>query len=167
VMGEYIYSAQDDKPDDKDLTSDEALANPYYRQVVVAPDLLGIPPLRGIITDTHFDTRKREGRLLTFMGRILEDRKAERVRGIGVDEKTALLVEPDGMAHVVGKGEADFFEADRESTQCRAGVPLSLGPIAEKRVLTGKSFNVAGWKGESVDTTLSVDAGKILQESVR
>ena len=40
VLGQYIYSAQNDRPDDKDLSSDEALADPFYRQVVIAPGSL-------------------------------------------------------------------------------------------------------------------------------
>ncbi len=91
VLGQYIYSAQNDKPDDKDLSSDEALADPFYRQVAIARDLFGIPILRGIITDTHFDTRHREGRLLAFMARILASGQAKTIRAIGVDERNCSL----------------------------------------------------------------------------
>jgi len=164
ILGEYIYSAENDRPNDKNLSSDEALANPFYRQVVIAPDLLGIPILRGLITDSHFDTRKREGRLLVFMARILASGKASRIRGIGVDEKTALLIEPDGRATVVGKGGVDFFEAEKEPQICEAGKPLSFGPVIEKQVRTGKSFNLTGWKGESTDVMLSIYTGKIVIE---
>lgn len=161
VLGEYIYSAENDRPDDPDLKSESALADPFYRQVVTVPDLLGIPILRGIITDTHFDTRQREGRLLVFMARILASGQTVRIRGIGVDEKTALLVEPDGKARVVGKGEVDFFEASGRPTVCKPGLPLSLAPISKESVKTGKSFNLATWQGESAGATLSIDKGKL------
>jgi beta-aspartyl-peptidase (threonine type) len=42
-------------------------------------------PLGGIITDTHFSTRDRMGRLTAFMARNGH-------RGLGVDESTALLI---------------------------------------------------------------------------
>jgi cyanophycinase len=164
VMGEYIYSAENDRPDDTDLKSELALADPFYRQVVIAPDLLGIPVLRGIITDTHFDTRQREGRLLVFMARILVSGQAARIRGIGVDEKTALLVEPDGAARVVGKGEVDFFEADQKPEICEAGKPITFGPITFERVLPGKVFNLKMWRSESAGGTLSIDKGRISLE---
>jgi len=164
VLGEYIYSAENDRDDDKDLSSDEALADPFYRQVIVTSDLLGIPILRGIITDTHFDTRKREGRLLVFMARILASGQRSRIRAVGVDEKTALLVEPDGSAKVVGKGTVDFFEAEKKPRVCDAGKPLSFGPVIEKQVRTGKNFNLTKWKGESTDVMLSINTGKIAIE---
>jgi len=147
VLGEYIYSAENDRPDDPDLKSDAALADPFYRQVVIAPDLLGIPILRGIITDTHFDTRQREGRLLVFMARILESGKENSIRGIGVDEKTALLVEPDGSARAVGKGEVDFFEAEQKPELCEPGKPLSLSAIRMEQIDHGGTFNVKTWHG--------------------
>ncbi len=147
MLGEYIYSAENDHPDDKDLSSDEALANPFYRQVVIVPDLLGIPILRGIITDTHFDTRQREGRLLVFMARILASEQAAKIRGIGVDEKTALLVDPDGAAHVVGKGAVDFFEADQKAQVCEPGWPLSFSGIRMEHINHGGTFDVKTWHG--------------------
>ncbi len=147
VLGEYIYSAENDQPDDKDLSSDEALADPFYRQVIISRDLLGIPILRGIITDTHFDTRKRQGRLLVFMARILASGQAARIRGIGVDEKTALLVEPDGSAQVVGKGVVDFFEADQKAQVCEPGRPLSFSVVQMERVDHGGTFNLKTWQG--------------------
>jgi cyanophycinase len=147
VLGEYIYSAENDSPDDADLKSDSALADPFYRQVIVVPDLLGIPILRGIITDTHFNTRQREGRLLVFMARILASGQNSRIRGIGVDEKTALLVEPDGAAHVVGKGAVDFFEADQKPLVCEPGKPLSWSGIRMEHVDHGGAFNIKTWHG--------------------
>ncbi len=163
VLGQYIYSAQNDKPDDKDLSSDKALADPFYRQVVIAPDLLGIPILRGIITDTHFDTRHREGRLLVFMARILASGQTKTIRAIGVDERNAVLVDPDGHAQVVGKagGEADFYQASGKPQQCEPGKALTFGPIALYRVPTGKTFDLEHWRTDQAGATIRVHAGKL------
>ncbi len=157
VLGEYIYSAEGDQPDDFDLTSEAAMSDPFYRQVVVSPDLLGIPVLRGVITDSHFDTRQREGRLLAFMARILASGEVKRVRGIGVDEQTALLVEPDGSARVVGKGEVDFLEASGKPKSCVAGKPLSIHRVMERRVPSGESFDLNAWRGHGMVWVISVD----------
>ncbi len=164
VLGHYIYSAQNDKPDDKDLTSDKALADPFYRQVVIAPDLLGIPILRGIITDTHFDTRHREGRLLVFMARILASGQAKTIRAIGVDERNAVLVDPDGHAVVVGKpnGEADFYQASGKPQQCMPGKPLIFNSIAKQTVAAGKAFDLGTWQGEGSAVSLSVHGTSII-----
>ena len=164
VLGQYIYSAQNDRPDDKDLTSDETLADPFYRQVVIARDLFGIPILRGIITDTHFDTRHREGRLLVFMARILASGQTKTIRAIGVDERNAVLVDPDGHAQIIGKagGEADFYEATGKPQQCEPGKPLTFKAISKRSVPTGGTFNLARWQGNAAVSTISVDNGKII-----
>ena len=163
VLGQYIYSAQNDKPDDPDLTSAAALANPFYRQVVLAPDLLGIPILRGIVTDTHFDTRHREGRLLVFMARILASGQTKTIRGIGVDERVAVLVDPDGHAQVVGKrdGEADFYEASGKPQQCEPGQPLTWSLISFNSVHTGWDFDLKHWRHKASGAYLEVRAGQI------
>jgi len=161
VMGQYIYSAQNDPPDGPDLTSEVALADPYARQVVIAPDLLGIPLLQGVITDSHFDTRHREGRLLVFMARILADGKAKTIRGIGVDERTALLVEADGKARVVGKGAVSFYVATRNPRVCKAGTPLTFKAIKELRILPGEAVHLREWNSSPGVFTGGVRGGKV------
>lgn len=148
VLGQYIYSAQNDLADGPDLSSQIALANPYAKQVVIAPDLLGIPLLHDVITDSHFDTRRREGRLLAFMARILEQPGVRTIHGIGVDEEVAVLAEPDGQAKVVGKrdGEADFYFAHGKPETCAPGVRLVFH-ASKVRVVTGESFDLKHWRG--------------------
>jgi cyanophycinase len=148
VLGQYIYSAQNDPPDGPDLTSDVALADPFNHQVVIAPDLLGIPILHGLITDSHFDTRHREGRLLVFMARIIESGKTKTIRAIGVDERTAVLVDSNGHARVLGRagGEAGFYEASGKPQQCEPGKPL-IFHAAKIGVRIGESFDLNLWRG--------------------
>jgi cyanophycinase len=158
ILGEFIYSAEGDKPDDPNLGSDTAMADPFNRQVTVSPDLLGIPILRGVITDSHFNTRKRIGRLMVFMARILQAGDAAEIRGIGVSEKTALLVEPDGHAQVVGKGTVEFFEMLKKTLICQPGEPLQIKDVQARDVHSGESFDLKTWHGPekmfSVNVTL-------------
>ena len=167
VLGQFIYSAENDQPDGPDLSSAVALSNPFAPQVVIAPDLLGIPVLRGVVTDSHFDTRQREGRLIVFMARILEANPTRHIRAVGVDEKTALLVDPDGNAHVVGQGEVDFFEPSVRPEICQPGLPLTFGPIREMAVRTGGRFNVQSWSGAESPTTIQIRGGRISTGSMR
>jgi cyanophycinase len=156
VMGEFIYSAEGDKSDDPNLGSDAALADPFNRQVVVSPDLLGIPILRGVITDSHFDTRKRIGRLMVFMARILQSGQAAQIHGIGIAEKTALLVEADGQAHVVGKGAVQFFEMSNKTLRCKPGEPLQIEDVQTRDVHSGESFDLKTWQGPEKTFDISV-----------
>jgi len=168
VMGEYVYTAQGDKPDDPNLDGKTALADPDSPRITLAGRFLNITILKDVITDTHFARRDRMGRLLVFLARLNEpDGKpvppnAPKVRGIGVEERAAILLEPDGKAHVVGYGAAYFIDADRGSgmtTQMHK--PLTFGPFTVQKVAPGADFYIKSWAGDGITYKLSVEAGKI------
>jgi cyanophycinase len=166
VLGEYAYSAQGDKPDDPNLDGKTALADPFGPRISTARGFLDIPILKGIITDTHFARRDRMGRLLVFLARLNESAKADsttpqRVRGIGVQERAAVLLEPDGKAHVVGYGPAYFIEADRASGVVQKGKPLTYGPFIVQKVAPGADFYIKSWAGDGISYKLTVENGKI------
>jgi cyanophycinase len=110
VQGEFIYSAQNDLPDGPELSSKAALADPTMRQVVVVRGFLDNPLLTDTITDSHFVTRDRMGRLLVMMARVLNEGQALTLKAIAIDEQTAMLLEPDGKAKVVGNGAVYFLD---------------------------------------------------------
>jgi cyanophycinase len=159
VQGEYIYSAQNDLLKDHDLDSTMALANPFNRQIVIAHEFLHNPLLSGTITDTHFVTRDRMGRLLTFMARILDSTTRPIVRGIGIDEQTAVLVEPDGTAKVVGHGAAYFLQASPTRVRLAHKGPLIFTGTSVQRVAPGGTFDLHTWTGSSVSYRLDVISG--------
>ena len=71
-----------------------------------------------------------------------DDAVASSVRAIGVDEKTALLVDPDGTVTTVGNGTAYCCTVGVDSFSdmiCSPGQPLSL-PKVECVRLAGASF---------------------------
>jgi cyanophycinase len=163
VMGEYAYSAQGDRPDDPNLDGKTALADPFGPRISMSRGFLNIPILKGIITDTHFARRDRMGRLLVFLARLNEAGKADsqHVRGIGVQERAAVLLEPDGKAHVAGYGPAYFIEADRASGVLQKAKPLSFGPFVVQKVAPGADFFIKSWAGDAISYKLTVEAGKI------
>jgi len=166
VLGEYAYSAQGDKPDDPNLDGKTALADPFGPRISTARGFLDIPILKGIITDTHFARRDRMGRLLVFLARLNEGVKADptasqRVRGIGVQERAAVLLEPDGKAHVVGYGPAYFIEADRAAGLVQKGKLLTYGPFIVQKVAPGADFYIKSWAGDGISYKLTVENGKI------
>jgi cyanophycinase len=167
VMGEYVYTAQGDKPDDPNLDGKTALSDPYSSRIRLAQDFLLIPILKNIVTDTHFARRDRMGRLLVFLARFNEadERPATHgkplIRGVGVDERAALLLEPDGKAHVVGYGAAYFIDADHGSGSLQKGKPLTYGPFTVQKVAPGADFYIKSWAGDGITYRLSVEAGKL------
>jgi cyanophycinase len=167
VMGEYAYTAQGDKPDDPNLDGKTALADPYSARITLARGFLNIPILKDVITDTHFARRDRMGRLLVFLARLNEpDGKPlqpspPKVRGIGVEERAAVLLEPDGKAHVVGNGPAYFIDADRASGAMQMHKPPNYGPFAVQKVAPGGDFFIKSWAGDGISYKLSIEAGKL------
>lgn len=162
VLGEFVYSAQGDVPDGPALISPETLSNPFHPRVTIVHQFLDIPLLKEVITDTHFSARDRLGRTLVFMARILQDGRAPHVRDIAVDERTAVLLEPDGMATVVGAGSAYFLQATQKPETCKANTPLTFRGVAVRSLSADERFNVRQWSSrEGISYTLSVESGAI------
>jgi cyanophycinase len=163
VLGQFSYSALGDRDNDPNLNSKETLADPYFDRVTITRDFLKVDLLRNTITDTHFAKRDRLGRLLVFMARIVQDKLANHVRGIGVDERSAALLEADGSIKVVGSGlGAYFFDPAQKPSVCAKGKPLTYEKIAVYRVAPGATFNLNDWIGSGgTSYSLQVAEGEI------
>jgi cyanophycinase len=157
ILGQFLYSGQSSS-----VTSSQALANPYHNYVTLDRDFLTIANLAGVITDSHFGARDRMGRLLAFLGRIIKDGWASSVRGIGVDEATAILVQPNGSATRVGSGAAYFVSSNGMPATCLSGTPLTYTGLATYKVSGAATFNLATWTGSGGTAyTLNVNAGAV------
>ncbi len=157
VLARFGFSAMNDS-----IASAAALANPYDEKITIERDFLSLPHLDGIITDSHFAVRDRMGRSLAFLARIVADGWASPARSIAVDQESAVLVEPDGSAHVVGKTATYFMRTTQAPTVCRPNTPLSIDGIDVYRVPPGGTFNLTTWTGTGGTAyTLSVHDGVI------
>lgn len=148
VLGEFIYAALKDKQDDKDLTSPEVLRDPYTERVTVVHNFLSIPLLKNTLTDSHFAKRDRMGRSLGFLCRIVQDGWSAHPREIAVDEKSAVLVEPDGSSKIVGTGKGAYFmELTKSPENCSPGKTLTMGGVGVYQALRNSTFNLKSWSG--------------------
>ena len=91
--------------------------------------------LRTAIVDQHFVTRKRHNRLISA---VLEH---PALIGIGIDEATAIVVNPNGMFHVVGDNSVIVYDA-RKARHVRADARGNLGArdIRMHLLLSGDDF---------------------------
>jgi cyanophycinase len=172
VLGDFDFSAKLDT-----ITSAEALANPYDQRITLdggflTPVETPVSPLLYLtdtITDSHFQQRDRMGRLLTFMARLdADDRLAgHEAHGIGINEQTALLVEANGTARVVGNSyarnadlsqkRAVYFLSRRDNMSDPLPSPFDYEGVRVERAVydpqtnVGDTFNLASWTGSGVD----------------
>ncbi|MBA3810442.1 MAG: cyanophycinase [Caulobacteraceae bacterium] len=143
VLAQFAYSALT-----RSVTSHEALADPFNFRITIANGFLNVSRLLDhTITDDHFVTRDRMGRLVAFLARIGHDRFAPRPFAIATDEHTAFLMEADGKGRIVGSGAAYFVNAPGRPEVCKPETPLTYRNLAVYKLTKGGTFDVRGWSG--------------------
>ena len=122
IMGGIYYSGEN-----ASVTAEQALANPYNPLVkLYHDDLLHAPFLQSVITDQHYITRDRQGRHVAFLSRIVKDWHLF-ANGIAADEHTAVCVDENGHAIVIGTSKAYFLLTNNQKPPeiCEPGKPLT------------------------------------------
>jgi cyanophycinase len=161
ILGQYVFDSSNGS-----VSSDEALANPYSPLVTFTRNMLRFPPLTGWITDTHFDTRNRFGRLTVFMARQIADGAVSgsppQIYGVGVDESDAVVVDKRGKANLLQSSSnpgAAYFLVGGPATQVEAGEPLIYPNIKVTRLDDpGQYYKLTKRCGTGPTYTISVDA---------
>ena len=159
VLGQFVFSAVNGT-----VTSDVALSNPYNKKVALDRDFLTLPHMTGIVTDSHFAARDRMGRLITFLARIIKDDWASQALGVGIDEQTALTMEPNGIASVVGFGSVYFLRTPPGDPQvCEPKTDLTYQNISVYRISgSNATFDFNTWTGTGGTAyTLNVNSGMV------
>ena len=163
VLGEFAYGCLKDKDDDNDLASTDVLPNPYHERVTLVRDFLKVPNLDNTLTDSHFAKRDRMGRTLGFLARLVQDGWSKAPREVAIDEKSAVLVEPDGRGTVVGSGHGAYFLDVKSAPEvCRPNMPLTIHNISVYRAPAGAHFDLRSWTGDGGKSySISVENGMI------
>lgn len=154
VLAQFAFSSLTNRT----ITSAQALRNPYDWRITIDNGFLHVSRLLGdTITDDHFITRDRMGRLVTFLARIEHGGGAPRAFGIAEDENTAFLMEANGVGTVVGSSNVYFLSAAPKPEVCKVGVPLTYTNVPVYRISKGATFDVDSWQGTG-GTAYSVSA---------
>jgi cyanophycinase len=159
ILGELLYSAQR-----KSVTSAQALADPFDKNITLDRDFLVIPGMANIITDQHFVERDRMGRTLAFMARLATDGGVPDVRAIAIDRETAVLVDSAGQAAVVanaGHMTPNVYLLMGGNPQVvQPKTPLTYTGVQVRKVVAGEEFDFGDWStAGSISYQLSVQAG--------
>lgn len=166
VMGQFDYSALY-----KSATSESSMLDPFYKDITFDPAPLSLqggfiapPALANMIFDSHFDSRDRMGRLITFVSRLVAPTATSggtfgcsggvlpasisgnpSARGIGIGVETALLVQGNGSGNPVTARRVSNPSTTTESavyfvrpsvppSVCSPKTPLSISTVEVKKL---------------------------------
>ena len=145
IMGAYSYGAMDGGS----LVSEDALKDPMGPAVTLVDDFLELPllPAHQVITDSHFGARDRLGRLITFVARIAKEQSSAEIKGIGVDEHTALCIDGEGVGKVfTGNGGSAWLVVPHALLELKAkGDPQGYGEFMKGRLQKGQALDFPGF----------------------
>ncbi len=145
IMGTYSYGAMDGGS----LTSEEALKDPLGPAVTLVDDFLHLPllPANQVITDSHFGKRDRLGRLVAFVARLAKERSTAQIKGIGVDENTALCIDGDGAGRIFtdSDGKAWLVVPQALLDLKAKGSPQAYKEFMEARLQAGQALDFPGF----------------------
>lgn len=166
VLGQYYFSALEDS-----VTSATALADPFHRKLTIGRDFIAAPPLVGVLTDSHFMARQRLGRLVAWLARLSVDErgKSSRLVGLGLDEGTAVCVEPDSTARVFTEknGLAWLVVPTRAPEVIAPGKALVIGGVQVIGLGPDSALNLATLKVDrpAALRTVSTAGGKLADDT--
>ena len=137
ILGNIYFSAQNGT-----VTSAQALANPYNKYMAFGGnDFVNSPLMQNTITDSHYSQRYRQGRHITLMARIMIDWGNATIKGIGIDEQTAVCIDENGIGNVYGINQAYFLQNENLGAEtCISGSPLTWN----RSQLSVKAYKITG-----------------------
>ncbi|HEY3297434.1 MAG TPA: hypothetical protein VGK34_02165 [Armatimonadota bacterium] len=97
------------------------------------------------------------GRDLAFLCQIYKKGWSTTPRDIAVDEQTALLIDANSNATLVGVGTAYFLQATSGPQVCQPKTPLTYQGVSVYRINVSGNFNLSTWSGHN-GTSYSVSA---------
>jgi cyanophycinase len=171
VLGHYSYTSLDGGS----MESKIALADPFNSGMTLESDFLHYRWLEDVITDTHFSARHRLGRLISFVARLNQNEPTgqgmpAKVFGIGVDEKTALLIQADGMARLAAgsAGSAWIVLPQKSASVLVKDQPLSIEDLRLVRVDSSGSIDLKtrDIRHPAAAASISLKDGKLTAPSI-
>jgi cyanophycinase len=105
---------------------------------VVTTEGLGF--LKTAIIDQHFVARKRLNRLISLVA------EKPALLGVGIDESTAIIVDPGQVFEVIGVGSALVLDGSRAGIRVSPNRRIGFSGMILHSLLPGDRFDLAGRK---------------------
>ncbi len=137
VLGEVVFDAKYGS-----AYPEQVAYNPYHSRVHFTDDFLKILP--NVLTDSHFHPRGRLGRLVPMLARRIQDNGNMDLMAIGVDENTALSIDPDKIASVYGEGAVTIlYRSEHSRVRCQPNQPVSFTHLHYDQLIHGARYDLA------------------------
>jgi cyanophycinase len=166
ILGEYFFDAEYGS-----IISDSALLNPMQEKMSINKGFIQTKILKNIITDSHYNERKRQGRHVAMMAFIKKE-YGKNVMGVGIDEKTAMAIDDQKRIKVFGTNNV-WLVRSNTTPEIISGKPLSWNrPTGAIRVriiaaslegTDGGRFRVTRGPNNARQTSYNVENGKLLE----
>ena len=137
VLGQVDFSAEYGS-----IIAPEALDNPCRLDMALSEALL--PLLPDVITDSHFHSRGRLGRLIPMLARW-EHETGTWLTGLGIADNTAACVDAQGVMTVYGEGSVSVLYAQpgiTHNVDCSDTQPLELTSLGMDQLIHGSVYNL-------------------------
>ena len=160
VQGEYIYSAAEGS-----VYSEDALRDPFDKRITLQNHSFVTHPLilGSVLTDTHFVTRDRMGRLVAFLARLWNEGLP--ATALGIDEQTAIAIDARGhgkMLRLAGGhgGRAYVVSPGKPAERCEKGEDLRYEDIAVQKLdaAAGDTFDFVSMSGGRASQRYNISA---------
>ncbi len=133
VMSELMITGNEKRPVEEDHAFEKILAD----NIEVTP---GFGFITSSIIDQHFVARKRHNRLISLVAEHPD------LLGIGIDESTAILVNPDETFEVIGEQNVIVYDAGGAEIDIELGKPLSGYRLVMHILKPGDRFDLGARK---------------------
>ncbi len=164
-LGGIIFSSHFDSPkgDGSLVTSEDVLKDPMGLFVDLKKATEALPFMEKVLTETHFSSRKREGRIVGFMARAVANKYPDvyfdSIKGIAADEGTAVCFDEIGKGQIFGAGNVFFFKGNAPIESIENKIFMT------RPRLIFKKENALNWNGNGEAVRVYVIAGSKSSQS--
>ena len=145
MLSTYIYKFADQAA----VVTNDACNNPYNTRMQFNKYFVkqNENMLDNVIIDPHFKTQDRLGRLIAFMARIKSDTKQKNIRGIGITERTAIIIDLKTKVGIIA-GYSDVFvlTVNHDPLICEPMKPITYKDVHIEKLSVNDKYDFIKWK---------------------
>jgi cyanophycinase len=141
VLGDVDFSAENGT-----VYPDEALQDPFNNYMQFEDNFIKLVP--SVLFDTHFIERARHGRLIGMLYNQYYNAGRD-LMGVGIDDRTAICISPDGIGEVMGSGAVSIYYKDALTKY----TPINAGKYTIENMKS--HLLTKGWKYDFINNEIS------------